>query len=389
MRSTFNDITNPAPVARKSKVAEETAGVQAPMSADASATSVQAPVSADAGATSVQAPVAPATQKVGNRVIDLPRMAGVQAPTPAPTVQSAVPAVPTQTTPAQINALTAVQEYEAAHPNHAESEEEKAKRLRIEKRNKTIAGVSDAITALSNMYFATKGAKPFTTSLTGSQQARYDKLDAIRKQDQATWEAGRERAAQLDAIRAKSAAEDSRFYENLKAKNEEAKMRIEMQRLQMQRQAARDEKKDEQYERTYKQREEENKRRDAARWAKARATAENTGGSTPKTTPLWVDENETIEIPTNKLNTASIASALEQSGMAKSEMDELLEKLKTTKESRETMLVEIGKMAHKNPKLLKVLRSWAGAAIPETAAPVPQSTGAYNEEDEFSQYQVN
>ena len=166
-------------------------------------------------------------------------------------------------------------------------------------------------------------------------------------------------------------------------------MRIEMQRLQMQRQAARDEKKDEQYERTYKQREEENKRRDAARWAKARATAENTGGSTPKTTPLWVDENETIEIPTNKLNTASIASALEQSGMAKSEMDELLEKLKTTKESRETMLVEIGKMAYKNPKLLKVLRSWAGAAIPETAAPVPQSTGAYNEEDEFSQYQVN
>ena len=363
---------------------------------------MQAPVSADAGATGVQAPVAPVsvnqvtaggtaaapeTQKVGNRVIELPKMAGVQAqaPTPAPTVL----AVPTQTTPAQINALTAVQEYEAAHPNPSESDEEKVKRLKIEKRNKTIAGVSDAITALSNMYFAAKGAKPFTTSLMGAQQARYDKLDAIRKQDQAAWEAGRERAAQLDAIRAKSAAEDMRFYENLKAKNEEAKMRIEMQRLQMQRQAARDAKKDEQYERTYKQREEENKRRDAARWAKARATAENTGGSTPKTTPLWVDENETIEIPTSKLNTASIASALEQSGMAKSEMDELLEKLKTTKESRETMLVEIGKMAYKNPKLLKVLRSWAGAATPETAAPVPLSTGAHNEEDEFSQYQVN
>ena len=112
-----------------------------------------------------------------------------------------------------------VQEFIAQNPEGVESPEEKQKRLKRERTNKTIAGISDMLSALSNMYFATKGAPSSfdpRNGMTAKMVERYDQLDKEREAREREYKSGLERARQLDL-------QYSLSWQNLK--NQEARWR--------------------------------------------------------------------------------------------------------------------------------------------------------------------
>jgi hypothetical protein len=66
-----------------------------------------------------------------------------------------------------------------------ETEEQKAKREKRERREKLFAAIGDGLSALSNVYFTTKGAPDMSSkrTLTDAVQGKYDKLKAEREAD--------------------------------------------------------------------------------------------------------------------------------------------------------------------------------------------------------------
>lgn len=82
--------------------------------------------------------------------------------------------------------------------------EDKAKNEKDEKRERTrmrIAAIGDGLRALSNIYFATKGAKVIhnpVQDLTGTMLKRKQMLDAQREKNRSAWISGYQRALALD-----------------------------------------------------------------------------------------------------------------------------------------------------------------------------------------------
>ena len=82
-----------------------------------------------------------------------------------------------------------------------ETPEERLKREKSERTNKIIAGVSDMISALANMYHTTKGAPSFydpKEGMTPKMAARYDTLQKEREARDKDYQSGLQRARQLD-----------------------------------------------------------------------------------------------------------------------------------------------------------------------------------------------
>jgi len=94
-----------------------------------------------------------------------------------------------------------VEEFLKMNPEAPETPEQRLQREKRERTNKIIAGVGDMISALSNMYFTTKGAPNAydpKNSLSGKMQERYDQLNREREIRDKDYRSGLMRAQQLD-----------------------------------------------------------------------------------------------------------------------------------------------------------------------------------------------
>ncbi len=118
-----------------------------------------------------------------------------------------------------------------------ETPEQKAMREKKERRNTRIAAMGDALGALADIYFSTKGANVIhnpNTDLTASQLKRKSMLDAQREKNKAAWVSGYQRALALDEEARKtnlSLGEQYRHNKELesiaKTKNDQSQQRID------------------------------------------------------------------------------------------------------------------------------------------------------------------
>lgn len=105
-----------------------------------------------------------------------------------------------------------------------ETPEQKEKREKRERRNATIAAIGDGLRALSNMYFATKGAKVVhapNSDLSTVQLKRKQMIDAQREKNKSAWLTGYQKALALDEEKRKNdatLAENKRWHDLLKEK---------------------------------------------------------------------------------------------------------------------------------------------------------------------------
>jgi hypothetical protein len=157
-------------------------------------------------------PVQPVQQPVvqGAQVVNSP-IQPIQQTQQVPTFQDTVnpPTEQTAQQPAQQEQptqqetpkdLTLSEIYEKLHPNPELTPEEKAKEERRERTKRAIAGISDAASALSNLFFTTKGApsRQVTDTMTEATKKRYDEMLARRQANSDKWEAAMERYRNLD-----------------------------------------------------------------------------------------------------------------------------------------------------------------------------------------------
>lgn len=127
--------------------------------------------------------------------------------------------------------------YKMLNPEQEETAEQKERRERKERRKARIAAIGDGLRALSNIYFATKGAKVVhnpESDMTKVVNKRKEYMDAQRERNQAAWLAGYQRAMALDEEARKNdltLAEQIRYQdmlnENNKTKADQGQQRID------------------------------------------------------------------------------------------------------------------------------------------------------------------
>lgn len=120
--------------------------------------------------------------------------------------------------------------YEKMNPRPSEAEDE-AERKR-QRRNAVFAAIGDGLSALSNLYFAGKGAPSSydpRLSLSAKLQERYDKLNAERRAHDKEWRAGYARAQAMDRQATADRAKDRTTREKL-----EHQIKIDNERLELQ-----------------------------------------------------------------------------------------------------------------------------------------------------------
>lgn len=127
--------------------------------------------------------------------------------------------------------------YKMLNPEQEETAEQKERRERKERRKARIAAIGDGLRALSNIYFATKGAKVVhnpESDMTKVVNKRKEYMDAQRERNQAAWLAGYQRAMALDEEARKNdltLAEQIRYHdmlnENNKTKADQGQQRID------------------------------------------------------------------------------------------------------------------------------------------------------------------
>lgn len=133
--------------------------------------------------------------------------------------------------------LTYTDMYKMLNPDMAETAEQRANREKKERTKARIAAIGDGLRALSNIYFATKGAKVVhnpESDMTKVVNKRKEYMDAQRERNQAAWLAGYQRAMALDEEARKNdltLAEQMRYHdmmnENNKTKADQGQQRID------------------------------------------------------------------------------------------------------------------------------------------------------------------
>ena len=91
--------------------------------------------------------------------------------------------------------------YKILNPEHQETAEQRANREKKERTKARIAALGDGLRALSNIYFASKGAKVVhnpESDMTKAVNKRKAYMDAQREKNRASWLAGYQRALALD-----------------------------------------------------------------------------------------------------------------------------------------------------------------------------------------------
>ena len=127
--------------------------------------------------------------------------------------------------------------YKMLNPEQEETAEQKERREKKERTKARIAAIGDGLRALSNIYFATKGAKVVhnpESDMTKVVNKRKEYMDAQREKNRAAWLAGYQRAMALDEEARKNdltLAEQMRYHdmlnENNKTKADQGQQRID------------------------------------------------------------------------------------------------------------------------------------------------------------------
>lgn len=148
-----------------------------------------------------------------------------------------VPIVKKEEPKPQAKQLSYADMYKMLNPEQEETAEQKERREKKERTKARIAAIGDGLRALSNIYFATKGAKVVhnpESDMTNVVNKRKEYMDAQRERNQAAWLAGYQRAMALDEEARKNdltLAEQMRYHdmqnENNKTKNDQGQQRID------------------------------------------------------------------------------------------------------------------------------------------------------------------
>lgn len=127
--------------------------------------------------------------------------------------------------------------YKMLNPEQEETVEQKERREKRERTKARIAAIGDGLRALSNIYFATKGAKVVhnpESDISKVVNKRKEYVDAQREKNRAAWLAGYQRAMALDEEARKNdltLAEQMRYHdmqnENNKTKADQGQQRID------------------------------------------------------------------------------------------------------------------------------------------------------------------
>lgn len=147
-----------------------------------------------------------------------------------------VPIVKKEEPKPQAKQLSYADMYKMLNPEQEETAEQKERREKKERTKARIAAIGDGLRALSNIYFATKGAKVVhnpESDMTKVVNKRKEYMDAQRERNQAAWLAGYQRAMALDEEARKNdltLAEQMRYHDII-AKNNDSKNDLSQQRI--------------------------------------------------------------------------------------------------------------------------------------------------------------
>lgn len=168
---------------------------------------------------------------------------GVDVNQGAPSDEEDKPSVPIVKKPEpaaeQPKQLSYADMYKMLNPELNETAEQRANREKRERTKARIAALGDGLRALSNIYFATKGAKVVhnpESDMTKVVNKRKEYMDAQREKNRASWLAGYQRALALDEEARKNnltLAEQMRYHDNMDRVNR-AKVMLDQMRIEQQ-----------------------------------------------------------------------------------------------------------------------------------------------------------
>lgn len=148
-----------------------------------------------------------------------------------------VPIVKKEEPKPQAKQLSYADMYKMLNPEQEETAEQKERREKKERTKARIAAIGDGLRALSNIYFATKGAKVVhnpESDITKVVNKRKEYMDAQREKNRAAWLTGYQKAMALDEEARKNnltLAEQMRYHdmqnENNKTKADQGQQRID------------------------------------------------------------------------------------------------------------------------------------------------------------------
>lgn len=148
-----------------------------------------------------------------------------------------VPIVKKEDPKPQPKQLSYADMYKILNPELNETAEQRANREKKERTKARIAAIGDGLRALSNIYFATKGAKVVhnpESDMTKEVNKRKEYMDAQREKNRSAWLAGYQMALDLDEKARKNdltLAEQMRYHDMRndidKVKNDQGQQRID------------------------------------------------------------------------------------------------------------------------------------------------------------------
>ena len=156
-----------------------------------------------------------------------------------PMDKPSVPIVKKEEPKPQPKQLSYADMYKMLNPEQQETAEQRANREKKERTKARIAALGDGLRALSNIYFATKGAKVVhnpESDMTKAVNKRKAYMDAQREKNRASWLAGYQRALALDEEARKNnltLAEQMRYHDNMDRVNR-AKVMLDQMRIAQQ-----------------------------------------------------------------------------------------------------------------------------------------------------------
>lgn len=154
-----------------------------------------------------------------------------------------VPIVKKEESKPQPKQLSYADMYKMLNPEHQETAEQRANREKKERTKARIAALGDGLRALSNIYFATKGAKVVhnpESDMTKVVNKRKAYMDEQREKNRAAWLTGYQRALALDE---QARSHDMTYAEQLrhnletegvaKTKLDQSQQRIDINRMRI------------------------------------------------------------------------------------------------------------------------------------------------------------
>ena len=117
--------------------------------------------------------------------------------------------------------------YRKLNPYKPPTPEELEKEKKKQKRDQVIAAIGDGISALSNLFFTTKGAPSMydgRNNMSEKTKVRYDKLMKEREGKDAAWYAGYMRAMDADRAMLKDKEERQRYKDEMQHRKEREKL---------------------------------------------------------------------------------------------------------------------------------------------------------------------